>query len=282
MAGNTSQTYRFGRFRYDAEQRLLFRDGELIPLAPKALDALHVLLERRDRVVTRSELLQALWPDTTVEEIGLARNISLLRKALGDERDTGTYIETIPKRGYRWVAQVTTEDEAVVPAAIRGRRFRFWIIPAAVLLLAGLVYWQFYRPSRYLPAAAVSLAVVPFEPLSGELDRDTWAAGLNEVLTAQLSRLDRVHVISPTTVRRYRAWRISPALMARVLGLQVIVEGTVQRVGDRVRITARMTDVHSGKLIWGDTFDYPERTPADAQIDVARRVAAQVRAHLGM
>jgi hypothetical protein len=89
--------YEFGPFRYDAGQRLLFREGELVPLAPKAVETLHALLDRRGRLVDKTELMKLVWPDTVVEDVGLARNISLLRKALGDESDTVTYIETIPK-----------------------------------------------------------------------------------------------------------------------------------------------------------------------------------------
>ena len=102
----------FGPFRYDPEQRLLFRAGAIVPLVPKAIDTLHVLLERHGRVVEKHELMQLVWPDTVVEEVGLARNISLLRKALGDEGDPNEYIETIPRRGYRFVAPVTETAQA--------------------------------------------------------------------------------------------------------------------------------------------------------------------------
>ena len=98
-----SSVFAFGPFHYDAEQRLLFRQGEVVPLVPKAIDTLHVLLERRGRVVEKAELMKLVWPDTTVEDVGLARNISLLRKALDDE--SGQYIETIPRRGYRFAAE---------------------------------------------------------------------------------------------------------------------------------------------------------------------------------
>ena len=98
-----SQVYVFGPFHYDPEQRLLFRQGEVVALVPKAIDTLHVLLERRGRVVEKADLMKLVWPDTTVEEVGLARNISLLRKALDDE--SGQYIETIPRRGYRFAAE---------------------------------------------------------------------------------------------------------------------------------------------------------------------------------
>src|ERR1039458_4053732 len=95
-------TYEFGPFRYDAGQRLLFRGGDLVPLVPKAIETLHVLQERRGSVVEKSELMKLVWPDTNVEDVGLARNISLLRKVLEDESEENPYIETIPRRGYRF------------------------------------------------------------------------------------------------------------------------------------------------------------------------------------
>ncbi len=99
------RTHRFGPFTFDAGQRLLYRDGGLVPLMPKTADLLAALLERRGQVVGKEDLLRLVWPDAHVEETGLARNISLLRKALGDEGPDSRYIETIPKRGYRFLAE---------------------------------------------------------------------------------------------------------------------------------------------------------------------------------
>jgi DNA-binding winged helix-turn-helix (wHTH) protein/TolB-like protein len=282
-----SSVFAFGPFHYDAEQRLLFRQGEVVPLVPKAIDTLHVLLEQRGRVVEKAELMKLVWPDTTVEEVGLARNISLLRKALEDE--AGQYIETIPRRGYRFAAEGRTEG----PGAGRGTRRwcgsgpgkRRWLLLAGgVVALGGIVYWQFYTPSRYLPQGPgfASLAVVPFESLTYELDRSAFSRGLSDLLVADLSKLDRVQVISPSTVRRYTWLGISTGLMGRLLGLEVLVEGTVQKVGERIAITARLVDVHTGKLIWAEVYDYPAADLGQIQTEVARKVATQVGAHLAI
>lgn len=168
--------YGFGPFRYDAAQRLLFRDGQLVPLMPKAADTLDVLLNQRGRVVDKTQLMKFVWPDTQVEEVGLARNISLLRKALGDETESGAYIETIPKRGYRFVAPVQViegENAAEQPVEPRRPRRWWWIAALALVAFFAVIYWQFYTPSRYLTGGAgiANLAVVPFESLSPELDR---------------------------------------------------------------------------------------------------------------
>ena len=278
----------FGPFRYDWEQRLLFREGETVPLAPKVAETLRVLLERHGTVVEKAELMRAVWPDTTVEEIGLARNISQLRKALGDENEAGKYIETLPKRGYRFVGDVVTEDGGSAPVKVGAswvRRVR-GVVLAGVGLCAVLavVCWQFYRPSRFLSSGdgIANIAVIPFECLSPELDCGTFPHGLNDLLVADLTRFDGVHVLSPSTVRTYQRGRLSMPFMARVLGMDVMVDGTVQRAGERVRVTARLVDVHSAKLVWSDSYEYPVQQLAEAQKLAAGEIAAQVGAHLAI
>ncbi|MGD0871405.1 MAG: winged helix-turn-helix domain-containing protein [Bryobacteraceae bacterium] len=271
--------HHFGPFRYDTEQRLLFRDDEMVPLVPKAIDTLHVLLERRGRVVEKAELMKLVWPDTVVEDVGLARNISLLRKALGDEGAECPYVETIPRRGYRFVAAETSP-----PAPAPRQRWLPFAWVAAMAALAGLIYWQFYVPSRFLkrgPGIA-ALAVVPFESLTPDLSPSGFAQGFTDSLVASLSKLDAVQVVSPSTVRRHQWVGISMGLMGRLLGLEVLVEGTVRKVGDRLRITARLVDVHTGKVIWSDTYDRPAADPGQVESEVAGEVAAQVGAHLAI
>jgi DNA-binding winged helix-turn-helix (wHTH) protein/TolB-like protein len=265
----------FGPFRYDPAQRVLFRGADLVPLPPKALDTLHVLLENRGRIVDKAELLRRVWPDTTVEEIGLARNISILRKALGDDFDS--YIETIPKRGYR----VNPPTDPPTPPPAARSRLRF-LLPAAALLVAALVYWQFYRPSPFLPGSAgrAALAILPFD--SAPSDRE-FSAALNETLAARVANLPTVQLTSPSTVRRYRAVHIPPHLMARILGLHVLLEGTVQRDASSIRITARLADVHSGKLIWAESYNHPVSNPTSDTLDTAATaIAAQIGAHLAI
>ena len=283
--------YRFGPFCYDSRQRLLFRDNETVPLAPKVGETLRVLLERHGSVVEKAELMRKVWPDTTVEEVGLARNISQLRKALGDENEAGKYIETLPKRGYRFVGEIATDevetasettDESNPPLIRRLRRPLIAIVVVCAIL--AVIYWQFYRPSRYLSSGddIASIAVIPFECLSPELNCSTFPHGLNDLLVAHLSNLASVHVLSPSTVHTYQRARLSMPFMARLLGMDVILDGTVQRADERVRITARLIDVHSAKLIWSDSFEYPLQQLADAQNLAARQIAAQVGAHLAI
>ena len=291
MNQSAKPVYRFGPFRYDCGQRLLFREDETVPLAPKVGETLRVLLERHGRVVEKAELMREVWRDTTVEEIGLARNISQLRKALGDESESGKYIETLPKRGYRFVVDVQPDwpegnhqmhANSAPPQGWRLRRFLLAV--GALCVILGFVYWQFYRPSRYLSSGEpiASIAVVPFECLSPELDCGAFPHGLTDLLVTHLSKLENVHVLSPSTVSRYQRARLSMPFMARILGLDVMLEGTIQRVGERVRVTARLVDVHSAKLVWSDSYEYPVQQLDDAQNQAARDIAAQVRDHLAI
>lgn len=284
-----NRVYEFGPFRYDAGQRLLFRGDAVVPLVPKAIDTLDVLVEQRGRIVDKAELMKLVWPDTVVEEVGLARNISLLRKALGDDGAESTYIETIPRRGYRFIARVTEADgeggQAIPPALSRRHTAWRWLIAAAsIAVLGGIVYWQFYTPSRFviLAPGAPSLAVVPFECPTPDLACQAVSQGFSELLVTDLAKLGGISVLSPSTVRRHQRVGNPMGLMGRLLGLDVLVEGSVQTASDRLRVTARLVDVHTGKLIWADNYECAAAEWERTQDGAAREIAAQVAAHLAI
>jgi adenylate cyclase len=292
VATADKQAYEFGEFRYDCEQRVLLRGGRRVALEPKVLDVLDILVKNEGRIVSKDELLKAVWPDVTVEDVGLARNISLLRKALDEDGSSGQYIETVPRRGYRFVGNGGKASESVANgrgdfkagAGVKRRRI-LWIISAVVVVwvVAGVVYWQFYRPSRFVPRGTgyANIAVVPFTCLSPEIDCGKFSKGFTDLAVAELSKAEKVHVISPSTVERYQRARISPAWMARILGLQVLLEGTVQKLDEPIRRTARLGDVHSGRVIWSESYDSPasdlDRAEGEAAVGIAREVAARLK-----
>lgn len=270
-----AREHRFGPFRFDPDQRLLSRDGEPVPLMPKTIDTLAVLLERRGQVVEKAELMKLVWPDCVVEDVGLARNISLLRQALGSDGEA--FIETVPRRGYRFTAG---EDQATgqLPEAKRRPILPLVVTGVVVLLLAALVYFQFYQSSRFVPTQGrrAFLAVATIEIIGSELERTAFPRRFTDTLVGEIAKLDSVQLISPSTVQRYERRGIPVALMGRLLGTDVIVEGTAQQFGSRVRIALRMSDVHSGRLIWAENYDCPSGDPAGAESSVARGAAEQI------
>ena len=267
-------TYHFGDFRYDATQRLLFRGADRVALVPKVADTLHVLLERHGQVVEKAELIQLIWPDATVEEIGLARNISLLRKALDDEAPDSPIIETVPRRGYRFAAPVTVGT----PSAPR----KTWPLLAALLLAtAAGIYYQFYVPSRFVsPNRAAAIAVVPFPCACPGIDAEAYTEALTDLLVTDLSQTPTLQLVAPSTVRRHQRAGMSMGLMGRLLGLDALVEGSVQLAGADLRTTVRLVDVHTGKIIWSETIHQPAADPAAAQTATARHAATQIAARL--
>lgn len=272
--------HRFGPFTFDSGQKLLFRDGEPVPLMPKTADLLHALLERRGEVVSKAELMKLVWPDAQVEETGLARNVSLLRKALGDEGAESRFIETVPKRGYRFLAEESPAD----PREVRRAARRLGAV-LLVLLASGLfVYWQFYRSSRFVAASpdAPRMAVIPFDCTGGALCDSAFARPFEDLLAAEISRSGTARLVSPSTVRRYRDNRIPVALMARLLGLDVVLEGSVSVLEPHVRVIARLSDVHSGRLIWSESYDLAAADPARAQQTAAQSIAGTLRETLSL
>lgn len=274
-----AEVYEFGRFRFDAAQRMLFRDGELLPLMPKAAETLHALLKHRGRVVEKAELIRLVWPDCTVEEIGLARNISILRKLLGEDGEA--YIETVPKRGYRFAAELPAAVAVGAPTGPKRRQWAWLAAPAALVTAILIIYWQFYLPSRYLArdGRSASLAVMPFETIDRESPQPT-DLGLTEILATEITKLDSVLVTSPSTIERYRKARVPVPVMSRVLGLDVIVEGKVENLENSTRIDVRLTDVHSGKVIWADSYHGESKNWADVRAEAARKVTDALRDRL--
>ncbi|MBE0659831.1 MAG: winged helix-turn-helix domain-containing protein [Bryobacteraceae bacterium] len=259
----------FGPFQYDPSKRQLFRASEPVDLQPKMLETLHVLAVNAGSVVEKQEIVRAVWPDTVVEEVGLARNISQLRKLLGGEESGETYIQTVPRRGYRLVpalpAVAPTDISDPAPAPAR-HRCGVWAVAGSVAFIL-FIYWQFYLPSRWLPGGEgrADLVVVPFE---GE------PKGFSEALAAELASNSRLRVISPSTVRRYRALRFPDHWTARILGAALVVEGEWPSASVPGSGAARLTDVHSGRMIWSGRLRQPE--PEAALEEVRSAIGARI------
>jgi len=272
--------YEFGDFRIDAQEHLLYRAGEVVPLSPKVFDTLLVLVENAGHVLEKSELMQRLWPESFVEESSLAQNIFLLRKALGEGASERQYIETVPKRGYRFVAQVretfreTTREEAgeAVPTAPpqeqtpgatpteparRGRRA--YAVLTSVLLCSLVTSFFFARASRnrrpQAETAARSLAVLPFKTLGAEEEAELLGLGMADALIIRLGRLPRPSVLPTGSVIKYTKRESDALAIGRELGVDAVLDGTVQREGGRVRVTAQLIRLSDGRTTWSGRFD---------------------------
>lgn len=299
MAQQGKHLYGFGPFSLDPEQRVLLRDGRPVPLTPKAFDTLQVLVENAGRITEKDQLLKRVWADTFVEEATLAKNISTLRKALGDSPEGEAFIQTVTKRGYRFVAAVqridssertladeTPPEPSTVSTLLRVRpRTAPWSLGAPLLAVALAVAYLGFRhgvASTAAPAAPVVVAVMPFENLSGDPSQEYLGDGLTEELISQLSQVNpqRLGVIARTTVMRYKSAPRSAAEIGRELNAGYIVEGSFRREGNRLRIVAQLIETHGQTHVW--TKDYERELqqliPLQREVSysIARSVAVQV------
>jgi len=247
---NASQaTYEFGPFCLDGNKKLLWRDSEPVALTPKVLDTPLTLIELRDRVVTKDELLERVWRGTVVEEGGLARNISILRKALGEKPDQHTYIVTVPGKGYRFVADV--REAAGAGASAKEARASRWLLLGGLVALAAavlVVYLLRHPPGApAAPPAITSLAVLPLANLSGDPAQEYFADGMTEALIGNLARIRALRVVSRTSVMRFKGGTRSLPEIARALSVDAIVEGSVLRTGELLEVVPGLiVTQHSG------------------------------------
>jgi TolB-like protein/DNA-binding winged helix-turn-helix (wHTH) protein/Tfp pilus assembly protein PilF len=278
----TNGFYEFGPYRADRRAHVLLRDGAIVPLTPKVLDTLLVLVEKRGEVVSKDELLRLVWPDSFVEESNLAQNISVLRKALGHCADQAAYIETIAKRGYRFLAEVrisaaeAAPPELPVPRARPARRISPMVIASAVaILVLGILGSWYYR--QRVPRFQ-SIAVLPLKNLSGDPQQAYFADGITELLTTELAKTLPVRVISRTSAMRYRDTDKALPVIARELNAEAVLEGSVIRSGNRLRVTAQLIHGPSDRHLWAETYDRDLVEALTLQMEIARAVAHEIRA----
>jgi len=295
MNGRTKHLYVFGPFRFDPEERLLLHDGRPVPVAPKMVETLSLLVRNAGHLVDKDELIRQVWPDAFVEEGNLNKNISVLRKTLGQWDGGREYIETVPKRGYRFVApvnQLVEENsvlqrgvEAMPPTSSMGVRWRLTGKALGIFLLLVLgvfAIWQIL-PNRHTQSATSdvpnihSLAVLPLENLSGDPSQDYFADGMTDELITTLGQIRSLSVISRTSVMQYRAISKTLPQIGRELKVDAIVEGTVVRSGERVRITAQLIQASDDKHLWAQSYEGDLKDVLALQRDIAGAIATQIR-----
>jgi len=264
----------FGEFLLDTDQHLLLREDRSILLAQKVYETLLVLVKSNGRVLTKDELMLAIWPDTLVEEVNLAHNISELRKVLGDSPERSEYIQTIPRRGYRFVAEVresqeiqerveshTLENDQLrenggVGESVLRRSSRTSILIASITVLGLLIVFGYLWLRRSEPAQRLTtLAILPFKPLVATDSDESLELGMAETLIAKLSSLREITVRPVSSVRKFSGLEQDPVAAGKEIKVDAILDGTIQRTEDRIRMTVRLLSVHDGKTLWVATFD---------------------------
>lgn len=254
-----SEIYEFGPYRLDARERTLLLEGRNVALTPKALDTLIALVRHQPKVMSKEELLETVWPGTFVEEGILAQNIMTLRKALRNPE----WIETVPKRGYRFAADVATAG-AIAPAreiaaapTVVSRFPKGWAPGAFVVLMAALAIIVAIRWERPKPRVR-SLAILPFHSIDEESPH--LGLGLADVLINRLGMLSELAVRPTSAVRKYTDGPApNPLAAGRELGVDAVLEGNIQRDHDRVRVTVQLLRVSDGASLWSGKFDQPYR-----------------------
>jgi len=325
MFKQSKHLYEFGPFRLDVTERLFLKDDSPVALTPKAFEMLVVLVQRSGHLVEKDELLKEVWPDQFVEESNLSQNIYLLRKALGEGPNEHQYIETVPRRGYRFVAdvkevraaeshavddadivlekrtrarilieeegreeeesggsapQVKNRQALVAPAdALPRRHFTRGLFAALVILAfcagAALLYlWMSKagKPSeRGRPPGAI--AVLPFKPLGAESGDEMLGLGMADATIIKLSNLQQMPVLPTSAVFKYTGRDQDPVAAGQELGVETVLDGTVQHASDRVRVTVQLISLRERRTLWSGKFDEQFTNIFAVQDSISEQVA---------
>ncbi len=279
MLKQNRHLYEFGPFRLNTPERLLLREGVRVPLTEKAFDTLVALVGRGGRLVAKEELIADVWPDAFVEENNLEKSISAVRQALGEKPSSLQYVETVRGRGYRFVAEVSelqeadiklaAEDSALADNSGAGPSTEGTLPPSAkslpLLLVAGIAalglslvayFWLSGHAERAETAAGrTSVAVLPFTPLMSDARDESLELGMADTLITKLSALRSVTVRPVSAVRKYTSLEQDPVAAGRELRVEAVLDGSIQRAGDRVRATVRLTRISDAASLWTGTFD---------------------------
>jgi TolB-like protein/DNA-binding winged helix-turn-helix (wHTH) protein len=274
----------FGIFQIDLKARELHKAGVKVKLQEQPFRVLALLVERAGQVVTREELRQRVWPtDAYVAfDQGLNNAIKKVRDALGDSADSPRFVETLARHGYRFVAPVGAlpqrHSEPQVRSALRSHWKFAFIGLASASLLAALAYWAWHRSNAGAPTEKVILAVLPFDSLGHDPDQEFFSDGLTEEMIAQLGKLnpERLTVISRGSVARYKDSRLAANQIGGELHADYLVQGSVRRSADRVRITVQLIQVRDQTDLWAESYDRELKDILTLQDSVSRTIANQI------
>jgi TolB-like protein/DNA-binding winged helix-turn-helix (wHTH) protein/class 3 adenylate cyclase/predicted ATPase len=275
--------YEFGPFLLNTHNGVLLRAGDPVALGRRAVALLRALVERPGALVSKDALIDAAWPGQAVEESNLAVQIAALRRALGEAPGGTVWIETMPRRGYRFVGPVVAVEENSVTAAPRqvaprdaelGFISKESSVPAVSAAEAG------NSTLATATAARLSIVVMPFSNLSNDPEQEYFVDGITEDLTTDLSRISGSFVIARNTAFAYKGKLVDAKQIGGELGVRYVLEGSVRRTGDQIRVNVQLIDAESGAHLWADRFDTDRANLADAQNEITGRLARTLNLEL--
>ena len=315
MGQPDSLIYEFGRFRLKSAERILLREDELVPLTPKVFDILITLVENSGQVVSKDDLMKRVWPSTYVEEGNLTQNISLLRKALGETSGGVQFIETVPRRGYRFVGELkdassngtsaaavpveeilesvpppdnstSTPVVSIPPPNSRLAWFKrspaFAVVAGIVAVsIVGLVYFTTWgKPGNN--EAIQSIAVLPFTDESSDPDAQYINDKIAESLINSLSKLPQLRVVPRSVVAGYKGREMDPRKIGQELNVRAVVTGRMRRHGDIISIQADLIDLENVAQLWGQHYDHKVSDVLLVQDDISRDIFENLRLKLNV
>jgi TolB-like protein/DNA-binding winged helix-turn-helix (wHTH) protein len=311
------EIYQFDRFVLDPVERILTCDGSPVSLTPKAFDTLICLVRNQGRMVTKDELLRQVWPDTFVEEINLAVNVSSIRKALGESPQECRFIATVPGRGYRFVAEVrsccdqkkdgnspgaehatvaTDSEDGETSAKVGSgttilsgsgatpdkRRLFLFAIPVAlaITMIFATYLWRGKQQTKVPAPVSSSIAVLPFADLSPTQNQQYFIYGLTEQLINDLARVPDLKVVGRSSSFQFKDKNEDLRTVGRTLGVDTVLEGSVSREGDRIRIRAELVKTEDGFQLWSETYDRKIDDIFAVQDEIARAATGALQLEL--
>jgi len=273
-AVHSPRLVRFGTFEVDLPAGELRKSGLKLKLTGQPFQVLAILLERPGEVVTREELQKRLWPDTFVDaDHNLNTAINRIREVLGDSAESPRFVETLPRRGYRFIAAVEGAR-----ATARGKWLLILAVLAAVIVVGAVLALKFHPSPQ--TAAIDSIAVLPFVNASSDSNAEYLSDGITEGLIHTLSRVPQLRVMARATVFHYKGQQTDPQKVGHDLNVRAVLTGTVAQRGDNVHIDTALVDVRDGSELWGEGYDRKLTEVGNVQQEIARDISSKLQLRL--